>query len=246
MPVFARVAGRPVVVGHRGVRRPEVVENTPSAFAAAVADGAEWVELDARRSADGVAVLYHNGYTPDGIPVVARSAAELAADHGICTLRDALECLPVSMGVNVEVKNLPGEPDYDPTDVIVQTVAAELKASANGRPLLLSSFNPLTVQALNDACPGVPTGLITVDSFPVPAAIEAAAEFGATALIPRVGAAGLDEEGVSAAHAQGLDVMVWTVNDVDVAQRLSAAGVDAVCTDDPGAMLAALAATPPA
>ena len=241
MPVFSPNSAPPVIVGHRGVRRPNLAENTPAAFAAAVAEGARWVELDARRSADDVPVVSHDGWTPDRTPVVDLTAAELAA-AGIVSLADVLAAMPAGVGVNVEVKNLPGEPDYDPDDAIAPLVAEVVDGRAD-RPLLLSSFNPLTVAALVRCAPAVPAGLVHYDAIAVAAAIPLALEFGAVALASRVGAAGLDEDGIAAAHDAGLEVMVWTVNDPAEAIRLANAGADALCTDDPAALVAALAAT---
>lgn len=246
MAIFRRNDATPVVVGHRGVRRPGVAENTPEAFALAYEAGAQWVELDARRSADGVAVVFHNGCTPDGVPVVAQTAAQLAEAHGVCTLTEALASLPDDMGANVEVKNLPGEPDYDPDDAIVATVVADIDRCGGARPLLLSSFNPMTVSALHRLRPDTPTGLIHWSSLAVGDALEIALEYQAAALVPGLGAPGLDVAGVAAAHAAGVEVMVWTVNDLADVRALAAAGVDAICTDDPGGVRAGLAATPPA
>ena len=243
MPVFDR-SWNPLVVGHRGVRRSDVAENTPDAFATAAAQGADWVELDARRTADGQIVVYHNGCTPDGVPVVQRTAAEHAAS-GIFTLTEVLAALPSGLGVNIEVKNLPGEPDYDPDDGVVPLVARVVEQSAQGRPLLLSSFNPLTVAALVHHLPDAATGLIHYDAISVVAAAEVAVEYGAVALASRIGAAGLDSAGIAAAHDAGLAVMMWTVNDMAVALHLAQAGVDAICTDDPAALRAVLDARPP-
>ena len=245
MAVFPRSDHRPVIVGHRGVRRPGVAENTPEAFALAAAAGAGWVELDARRSADGVAVVFHNGCTPDGMPVVEQTAARLHADHGICTLAHVLSQMPPGMGVNVEVKNLPGEPDYDVDDAIVPTVVDDIEACAGDRPLLLSSFNPLTVEALRRLRPDTPTGLIHWSSLDLREAVTIALEYGAAAVVPGLGAPGLDSDGIAAAHAAGLEVMVWTVNDEATVLELAAAGVDAICTDDPARMRTALAAMQP-
>ena len=238
MPVFQPVSTRPVIVGHRGLRRADLAENTPDAFAAAVAEGATWVELDARRSVDDVPVVHHDGWTPDRTPVVDRTAGELA-EAGIFSLADILDALPAGVGVNIEVKNLPGEPDYDPEDGIAPLVAEVMDGRA-GRPTLMSSFNPLTVGALVRCLPDVPAGLIHYDAIAVADAIPLALEFGAVALASRVGAAGLDDEGIAAAHAAGLELMVWTVNDPDEAIRLAAAGADALCTDDPAALVTAL------
>lgn len=244
MPVFGRSGARPVVVGHRGVRRLDVAENTPAAFDAAAAEGATWVELDARRSADGVPVVYHNGWTPDGVAVVDRTADELAA-LGIYRLADVFDRLPMGMGVNVEVKNLPGEPDYDPDDRVVDAVADVMRRHQGERAVFYSSFSPVTVEAILRRLPDDDVGLIHYDGITVAEAIGPAVEAGATVLSSHVGASGLDAGGMAAAHEAGLAVMVWTVNDVSVALQLAAAGVDALCTDAPGAILKGLAATPP-
>lgn len=246
MGVFDESGAIPVVVGHRGVRRPGVMENTSDAFDLAAHDGARWVELDARRSADGEAVVYHNGCTPDGAALINQTAAELSSVHGIATLADVLARMPAEIGINVEVKNLPGEPDYDPNDEIVETVCAVLDRWAGAVPVLLSSFNPLTVAACRRLRPQSPAGLIHYNTLSVADALPIAQEYGATALASRVGSPGLDADGVAAVHEAGFDLMVWTVNEVEVARQLADAGVDAICTDDPAAVLAGLGARPPA
>lgn len=245
MGVFDASGSIPVVVGHRGVRRPGVAENTPEAFALAARDGAGWVELDARRSADDQAVVYHNGTTPDGVAVVAQTAAELSAVHGIVPLADVLAAMPATLGINVEVKNLPGEPDYDPNDVIVETVCDVLDRWPGAAPILLSSFNPMTVAACRRLRPVSPAGLIHYNTLSLADAMPIAAEYGAAAVASRVGSPGLDADGIAAAHDAGFEVMVWTVNDLEEARRLATAGVDAICSDDPAVILAGLASTPP-
>lgn len=235
----------PVVVGHRGIRRPGLPGNTPEAFVLAAEEGADWVELDARRSADGVAVVYHNGWTADKVAVFARTADELAAE-GIYRLDEILAGVPEHLGVNVEVKNLPGEPDYDPDDQIVDIVAEVVTAVRGDRRMFFSSFNPLTVAALSQRLPDDKIGLIHFDGIPLVNAIPLAQEFNAALLSAHVNARDLDADGISAVHDAGLALMVWTVNDVDMARKLAAAGADALCTDVPGAIAAGLAATPPA
>ncbi len=244
MELFADLQ-RPVVVGHRGVRRPSIAGNTPDAFLLAAEEGAPWVELDVRRSADGVAVVYHNGWTADKVPVFARTAAELA-DHGIDRLDELLPQIPAHLGINVEVKNLPGEPDYDPDDAIVDVVADVVTTHRGDRAMFFSSFNPLTVAALSRRLPDDKIGLIHYDGIPLVNAIPLALQFNAALLSAHVGAKDLDAAGIAAAHDAGLAVMVWTVNDPDVARSLAAAGADALCTDVPGVILEGLAATPPA
>jgi len=237
MSVFASDDG-PVVVGHRGAPR-EAPQNTHDGFAAAVAAGADWVELDARRSRDGQVVVVHDALTPDGVPVVERDAADLEA-LGVSRLVDVLERLPSRIGVDVELKNLPGQPDYDDDDVLAELVAAVLAAQRGTRPLLVSSFNPATVTAAAAALRGVAAGLVTGAGTSLGTAAEVAAELGLDVVCPHVAARGLDADTVAAAHARGLEVMVWTVDDIATARRLAALGVDALCSDDPRGIVRAL------
>ena len=55
----------PLVIGHRGASaaRPE---NTVEAFRHAAELGADWVELDVRRTADDALVVHHDAELPDG------------------------------------------------------------------------------------------------------------------------------------------------------------------------------------
>ena len=53
------------VFAHRGASATQT-ENTVAAFAAAVAMGADGVELDVRRTADGALAVHHDAHLPDG------------------------------------------------------------------------------------------------------------------------------------------------------------------------------------
>lgn len=217
-------------------------ENTVASFRAAAAAGATWVELDARRTADDAVVVHHDPVTPDGGPLVARTAAALAA-LGVEALTDVLDGLPPGLGVDVELKNLPGQPDHDEDERLAAAVAGVLRPHVGTRPLLVSSFNPMTVSALVAHLPDVPAGLLHSDTLPVVSALEIALEVGAVVVGPHVDAVVGPAE-VAAVHAAGCAVLVWTVDDPARARALVAAGVDALCTNDPAGLLRTLDRTP--
>lgn len=226
---------QPVVMGHRGA--PTVApENTPASFTAAAEAGASWVELDARRSADGQVVVHHDAFTEDGQPVVALTLAALR-ERGVWGLADVLDGLPRGLGVDVELKNLPGEPDYDEDDELAALVASHVGQA--GRPTMVSSFNPLTLQSACARLPHVSGGQLTTSTLPVEAGIEAALEVGADVYCPHADTVGL-EGAVPVAHDAGLAVLVWTVDDPERARALAGAGVDALCTNEPALLVAAL------
>src|SRR4051812_14055963 len=134
---FARSAGRtgsgcsdqeappvakPLVIGHRGASaaRPE---NTVEAFRHAAELGADWVELDVRRTADGALVVHHDAELPDGRLIVALDAGELPPS--VASLDQAMTAC-AGLGVNVEIKNSAGDPDFDPDQRVARAVAALL------------------------------------------------------------------------------------------------------------------------
>lgn len=220
---------RPAVVGHRGAPA-DAPENSPEAFAAAATAGATWVELDARFSSDGIVVVHHDPQTDDGVPLGERTAAELH-EVGVWRLDTILDGLPAELGVDVEVKNAPIEPGYHEDGSLARTVASMVGHRMEQRRFCTSSFNPYDVAEMAGALPDVPAGQLYQDSLPTESAIAIAREHGARILCAPVG--GLDRDGLLAAHAAGLEVLVWTVNDLDHAMSLADWGVEAICTDDP-------------
>src|SRR6478736_4409350 len=64
----------PLVLAHRGARRV-APENTLDAFALAIAMGADGVELDVRRTADGALVLHHDPAVLGGDLIAATTEA---------------------------------------------------------------------------------------------------------------------------------------------------------------------------
>jgi glycerophosphoryl diester phosphodiesterase len=225
-----------MVVGHRGVRDGAVAENTAAAVEAAVAQGAAWVELDVRVSGDGVPVLSHDPAV-DGRVVAELDAAALRR-AGVADLAAVLGALPESVGVDLELKNLPGEPDFDPTHGLVARVADAL-AATRPRPLLVSSFNPETLERARTALPEVPAGWLYRGGLDPAEAAEIAESCGAAVLAPHVDAP-LEPADVAGLHERGLAVLVWTVGEAGRLRALAAAGVDAVCTDEPARTLTAL------
>ncbi|MEX5631412.1 glycerophosphodiester phosphodiesterase [Parafrankia sp. FMc2] len=101
------------VLGHRGSRTPGP-ENTVEAVDAALRAGADGVELDIRRSADGDLVCVHDARLPrlGGRAVLRRSTRELAS-RGIPTLTDVLDVWAGRGRLILEIKNQPGQPDFD-------------------------------------------------------------------------------------------------------------------------------------
>ncbi|MET0325243.1 MAG: glycerophosphodiester phosphodiesterase [Ilumatobacteraceae bacterium] len=223
------------VIAHRGASRL-ARENTTAAFELAVALGAPGVELDVRRSADGVVVIHHDAVLPDG-RVIADTRWREMPDH-VPTLGQGLDSC-AGAWVNIEIKNSPGEPDFDPDDRLAVEVLAHLAERGPGR-WLLSSFRLETVDRCRLVAPEVPTAWLTqAVGSDTPTEL---ARRGHTAVHPweRV----ITADVIERCHDAGILVNGWTCNAPDRFLELAAAGIDGLCTDVPDVMLAALASVP--
>jgi glycerophosphoryl diester phosphodiesterase len=230
---------RPLVLGHRGASR-RARENTLEAFAIARALGADGVELDVRRTADGVAVVHHDPQV-DGYGLLAAVPfARLRADQPhIPTLDEALDEL-AGLFVNVEMKCLPWEPDADTDGAVAQLVVGAIAARGAAARVVVSSFDLAALGTVRALDARIALGWLT-SRRPVEETAPHAAERGLTWLHPDRGVVLDDPVGaVAHAHELGLRVDVWTVNEPDDVRALSHAGVDAIITDTPDVALAAL------
>ncbi len=207
---------------HRGDTR-SAPENTLAAFEAARVAGADGVELDVRRCADGVLVVHHDAVVAGVGPIAATARRRLPAS--VPTLEEALEAL-AGMTVNVEVKSDPGEPGFDPAE---PTARATGEVLAGRQGIVASSFSLAALEALGEAAPGLRRGWLTLAA--TEAALCEAARRGLAALHPFV--AGVDEAAVAEARRLGLGLHVWTVNREDDLAAMGRLGVDAVITDRP-------------
>ena len=227
------------VLAHRGVTY-EAADNSAAAFAGAVSLGIEGVELDVRATADGALICHHDAVV-EGLGTFCE--LELAAlPASVCTFAEAMAILD-GLYVNVEVKNDPREPGYDPTGKLTAAVVAAIVDGGWAEQVILSSFNPEVLEQVRSLGARVPTGLLWEWGVDVSEGIAAACELGASAIHPWV--LDLSEAQVVQAHAAGLGVNVWTANGPQDIERMGIWGVDGVITDTPAEARQILAKVPP-
>jgi len=218
------------VIAHRGASKAER-ENTVEAFRRAVEMRTDGIELDVRRTRDGVLVVHHNPDLADG-RVIAQLDHIDVPTH-VPTLDDALDaCRPA--WVNVEIKNDPTEPDFDATDSIAdETIALLARRPEGDDRWLISSFRLETVDRCRALRPSIRTAWLTVkvEDSDTTAVLDGLVTTGHAALHPWVGA--LTRELVDACHARGLQVNTWTCDDPERMDELVAWGVDGICTNRP-------------
>jgi glycerophosphoryl diester phosphodiesterase len=226
------MVGGMLVLAHRGANR-RAPENTVAAMREAVDRGADGVELDVHRTADGALVVRHDADTPAG------RLGELTHDDVRRTLPDVPtleEVLDVCRGrlVNVEIK----DPDPRAAEAVVDLLADRRPPSGDPTDdrtddVIVSSFDLATVDRVRELAPAVATGFLSFGLDPH-SALVLALEHGHTAVHPDVWTLLDVDVGAFVARAHDLErlVNVWTVNDATEVEQLRDAGVDAVITDD--------------
>lgn len=223
------------VIAHRGASRAER-ENTVAAFARAATMGAHAVELDVRRTRDGVLVVHHNPHFDDGRVIAELEHAELP--EFVPTLHAALDaCRP--LWVNVEIKNDPSEPDFDPSDSIADATADALSRRVEPHSnWLVSSFRRETVDRMRVVAPSIRTAWLTVavPDTDASSVVDDLVRSGHSALHPWVGSLGRSL--IDQCHARGLQVNTWTCDDPERMSELVAWGIDGICTNVPDVALA--------
>ncbi len=219
----------PVVVAHRGASAAHPPGNTLLAFRAAAELGADGVELDVRRAADGSLVVHHDGELPDGRLI--NTLSREALPEWVPTLDASLAvCAESGLTVNVEIKNSPLEADFDED----RTVADDVLVALDGwsaADVLISSFDPGSVAKVATLGAPFPTGLLLWDPSTIADALESAAAIGHAAVNPW--SPYIDRDLVAKATDLGLAVNAWTVDEPDEMRALIDLGVASIITNVP-------------
>lgn len=252
----------PLVMAHRG-GAAEAPENTMIAFERAVALGVDVLEMDVQWSADGVPVVIHDATldrtTDCSGPVNARTMAELRECNACATFCAEYPFVPLSsfedvlqrfsnasVAINVEIKNVPTDPaTFDPLDRVLLPAMIDLvRAHPEYVPdrILVSSFNFKTTTHLTAMASEIPVALLTLNPADAHGEAAIARATMLDALQPTKD--GLRPENaaqlVADAHALGLDVHVWTVDDAATMRFLADVGVDGIISNRPTRLVGVL------
>lgn len=253
---------RPHLFGHRGASG-ECPENTQAAFERAVTQGVPYLETDCHATADGEIALFHDAdleRTTDGSgPIRALSWSELQRlDAGYRFTSDGGASFPWrGKGVRVPrlVEVLRAFPDIRLNIEIKQAdppIAAEvlrlIRESDAERRVLLAAEDDAIMDSIHALEPGTAIGSSTADAIAFGRALleERSAEHrprGHALQIPPelMGEPIVTRKSVDAAHAIGLVVHVWTINEPAEMLRLLELGVDGLMSDHPARLVQAAA-----
>lgn len=256
---------RILVHGHRGARavRPE---NTMPAFEYAISAGVDVLELDLSVTKDDHLVVSHDAVLPEAIcrhprgssvrTIRQMTLAELRKwDCGglrnpgfpkqqpvpntpVPTLEEVLALAPRgSFEFNIETKIEPDKPELTPgPEQFAKLLVDAIRRHKLESRVIIQSFDFRTLAAAARMAPeirrsalysGRPLDLVGLTR-------------GAPATISSPHYRLVSKEIVDRLHTASIQVVPWTANTVAEWDRLIGAGVDAIITDDPAALIAHL------
>jgi glycerophosphoryl diester phosphodiesterase len=214
------------VYAHRGLHVVER-ENTLAAFRSAIALGVDGVELDVRRTRDGVLVVHHD---PMAGPLVIAHNERSALPDYVPTLVQALESLE-GVAVNVEIKNGRGAAeDYDGTGELARQVLNTIDEAGWSEKVSISCFDLATCALVRSSNRELSVAWLLWDVVVRDALVQAHV-LGLNAVNPHFST--VTAEVVERARTLELDVNVWTVNAEADLERMTALNVTSIITDDP-------------
>jgi glycerophosphoryl diester phosphodiesterase len=163
-----------------------------------------------------------------GSPLRTRGAARPVA---IATIAEVLAfARRAGAKVNLEIKNVPTDPDYDSTPAYANSVMDVVLASRIPRSqLLIQSFIAANLDVARQRLPGVATSLLSVQSINEPY-LQVAADGNYDLISPEWP---VSADYVRRAHGLDLDVAPFTLDRAADVRAAARAGVEAVITDDP-------------
>ena len=218
-------------IAHRGLHdeRKGIAENSRAACAAAIAGG-YGIEIDIQMSADGAAMVFHDGdldrLTYETGAIGARTSAELESvllrtgGEAIPALADVLELVAGRAPLLIEIKDRAGA-SGPRTEALARAVAGDLDRYDG--PVAVMSFNPAAVASFRNAAPKAPRGLVTCafhrcDWPDVPArALAALAELSGAEDAGFISHdhRDLGNPRVAELKAAGMPVLCWTIRGAD-------------------------------
>lgn len=239
----------PRIIGHRGAAQA-APENTLESLREAKRQGARWVEVDAKLTADNAIILLHDDILDrttngQGLAKEATLAEVRALDAGswfapnwagakVPTLEETVhELVSLGLNCNFEIKPCPGR-----EHVTAELVMRELQRlwPAQAEKPLISSFAYGALEVAQRLAPEFPRAVLIEEAPENWLALCKGVE--AIALNPWHKT--LTPEWTKQVKSAGLKVLTYTVNETSRARELFDWGVDAVFSDAPGQLIAAL------
>ncbi len=249
------------VHGHRGARAV-LPENTIPAFAYAIDEGVDAIEMDVTVTKDDVLVISHDPVLnpeicrgPGGSPVIREltfaqlrlwDCGSLVNPHfpnqqpvpstRIPALEEVFQLANRGNFLfNIEAKLSPDHPDFTPPPERFAELLLHAIGRHNLRPrVIVQSFDFRILIAMKSLAPDIRLSALVEDET-LADFVSVARSARAQIIAPEKGM--VTPAKVAEVHREGLQVIPWTANTSLDWDPLLAAGVDAIITDDPAALI---------
>jgi glycerophosphoryl diester phosphodiesterase len=226
-----------MIIAHRGAGHsgpePFAHENTIESFKAAIDDGADAIELDLRRTRNGVIVVHHDARIQGMEWSIGESSIESINEvakrlgYRIPTIEDTLKFCAGKISLDIELK----ETGYEDEVVAITRQYYDLSN------VTFTSFHDISIQRIKESEPQAITGLLLGAEPP------AGARKRISEILPqkRIEVCNPDfiapnwrllKWFVAGRYAYGeLPIITWTVNDMTYAKKLIQKNIAAIITD---------------
>ncbi len=224
------------IIAHRGSSR-RFPENTAAAFQNAVDSGADLLEVDLRRSADGVLYCFHDSQlrrlTGVGGLIERVSAPELDQlrvnqSEPLLRFSEFLTQFGQRAGIVLDIKSVGVE----------ELVLDELDRYPPEREVVFSAFSPAALRRLGELRPNLPTAFIVgpwrnlgLRWNPIAHLIERLQQLGCRAAHIHKRLA--TPRNVRRLTEAGFSTSVWTVDQPELAAKLADLGIKGLITNVP-------------
>ncbi|MBD3404255.1 glycerophosphodiester phosphodiesterase [candidate division GN15 bacterium] len=229
----------PCVIAHRGASE-QAYENTLDAFERAIAIGADAVECDVRRAADGTIVVHHNPAVPGcNRPIAFQTYNEVQAcarevGFAVPTLAELLSLCAGRVALDIELKETGYEAD----------IVAQVAGHFSFDHVVFKSFKDQSVARLHRLDPALIAGLLI--GAPRTIALRAQVkEMAITRRLEQCGAAFVSPHWARLRlgfarkmRSLGLPMLVWTVDRAAMARMLIKKRVAGIISNVPDRILA--------
>lgn len=222
----------PLIIGHRGARG-HVIENSLPSIQKAMELGADAIEIDVFKIADGSLVVFHDD-TVDRLtdatgPIEKYTQATLdtlSLEGGvkIPTLQEVLDLIDAKVLLNVELKGAgTAQPVYETLLANIDSKGWKLE------DFIISSFKWDELETMRALDPNMPIGILTSED--INSAVAEGEKLKAVAIHPHFKM--LTSENVALMHQKNFKIYPWTVNDSADINAMKAFKVDGIITDFP-------------
>jgi len=218
-----------LIYGHGSGELGNDLNSRPS-FVAARQSGADGVELDVRRTADDQLVAIHDHHLPDGREIASTRSAHLPDE--VARLEEILD-ICAGLIVNIEIKNFPSDPAFDPSERVSELVVDMLEQRQFADTVIVSSFGLACIDRVRARQPALSTAALLLSRRPPEQILDPVVAHGHRIVHPYDTM--VTPAFMAAARDRSLEVNVWLGDDesTERIEELVKLGVDGIITSAP-------------